>query len=953
MSEHLLGKSELLAWACQHSGVPQCTKYDDLKDGFVFVCLAERLWPHLVDPIAVRSQRRGTRTSKANWDTLRSVMTCLGLPVHLCDPKGVAAGHQRPCYNLLVMFYFLTKLSVSSDFSVDFAHPIDDQLAAFLQSPQSIQCLRREDTPLTDFAHTAPPSGKQMPTGTRSLSPAHPAPSPNQRAPVATPRREMPSQHKEVSFDEQTAAVTARDPMRTEVQHLRRVKELLEREVAHIRSMSRHALEQQRQMVDAEMQRTLQQFQTQLTTVRMDAEFESQQCFQSLMLDYERVLDELTMERQSFKSLQPSNPERQQHELHSLRQTNAVLQGKLQAVESALQQAHRHAQQYKEAADAQRQSSEKFLQSMQSAVSKYQGFVGQNVASLTDNDVQQQGTAATAEKLAYFTAFKKIILQLEESRILLQRREEEALLLTRNTPTSGVEGGSIGAAAPIGELEIERMKQHLDRLTHANKFLQEQLAMLRKSDTQPSRSALAILNSADLHSSGGTNEGASSFIGLSSVDVACAHLLQRLQGIPIAADQLEAVRTIFWELTSVAQLLRYRLEGNRRSISELSNALAASQRQLLVERHSHAKELRDQNEALQEQIRAQDVQHRRSMADLELELKLSRDEVNRSRSEVSKAFQRMQSMSQGLLSECERLLEVPRERNKSLTKQLQSLQARDQTWNTLCDTLRALHPIRSDDNSALANKVSALTAQLQTHPSAATAEVFAGDCADKESVAAVLAKIREEYALAISAFVNFDRIAPLQQELKEQSKELASLRADESLRSAVREAEHLEKKRMQCELEQQAELLISTRAAEQSLRCLLQALELDYKSKIESDVANVLTNAPSWLVKGGKATDESGSKALSGGKAVCVSSDTVESSRPLVSASLARGSIHEDWAPNEHRNANETPLAAHHSAIVSSNSSSVKVPSVLTPEELERRKQEILSKYGVTKRTNL
>ena len=140
----LLGRTELLQWALDASDLSPCSKYDDLKDGLVFLALFERVFPTLVDPGLVRSQRGGTpRNPKANWDALKQGMQSAGLPLSVCDRKGVAAGHQRPCYNMLVMLYFLSRLVQSQDFSADFAHPIDEALAAFLQSPASVECLAR------------------------------------------------------------------------------------------------------------------------------------------------------------------------------------------------------------------------------------------------------------------------------------------------------------------------------------------------------------------------------------------------------------------------------------------------------------------------------------------------------------------------------------------------------------------------------------------------------------------------------------------------------------------------------------------------------------------------------------------------------------------------------------------------------------------------------------------
>eukprot|EP00959_Pyramimonas_sp_CCMP1952_P256885 5367033-Pyramimonas_sp.AAC.2 len=49
----------------------------------------------------------------------------------------------KPCYSILVMVYFLYNLARRHDFAVDFAHPIDQRLASYLQSPECIDALAR------------------------------------------------------------------------------------------------------------------------------------------------------------------------------------------------------------------------------------------------------------------------------------------------------------------------------------------------------------------------------------------------------------------------------------------------------------------------------------------------------------------------------------------------------------------------------------------------------------------------------------------------------------------------------------------------------------------------------------------------------------------------------------------------------------------------------------------
>jgi hypothetical protein len=70
-------------------------------------------------------------------------MADIRLPVQLVDRAAIQQGRFRACYNLLVMLFFMMSLTKHREFSVDFAHPIDPRLSAFLQSNASIDALSR------------------------------------------------------------------------------------------------------------------------------------------------------------------------------------------------------------------------------------------------------------------------------------------------------------------------------------------------------------------------------------------------------------------------------------------------------------------------------------------------------------------------------------------------------------------------------------------------------------------------------------------------------------------------------------------------------------------------------------------------------------------------------------------------------------------------------------------
>jgi hypothetical protein len=140
-----IGKKELLLWASEASGMI-CSKFEDLRDGVIIVKLISSIWPRAVDPRNSRKMKASPQLDwelKRNWDTVKDIMTDIRLPVQLVDRAAIQQGRFRACYNLLVMLFFMTSLTKHREFSVDFAHPIDPRLSAFLQSNASIDALSR------------------------------------------------------------------------------------------------------------------------------------------------------------------------------------------------------------------------------------------------------------------------------------------------------------------------------------------------------------------------------------------------------------------------------------------------------------------------------------------------------------------------------------------------------------------------------------------------------------------------------------------------------------------------------------------------------------------------------------------------------------------------------------------------------------------------------------------
>jgi len=151
----MVGKKELLQWASQASG-RIVTKFDELKDGDVLLRCMKETWPAAYD----RCRRKGQpRSVSGNFELMGNMFEHLELPKSVLDTRGIQHASFKSCYNFLVMAFFLKNLATHSDFSVDFTHPVDSKLAAFLQAPESVASLHKGGA-------LAPPGGGSAPSKT-------------------------------------------------------------------------------------------------------------------------------------------------------------------------------------------------------------------------------------------------------------------------------------------------------------------------------------------------------------------------------------------------------------------------------------------------------------------------------------------------------------------------------------------------------------------------------------------------------------------------------------------------------------------------------------------------------------------------------------------------------------------------------------------------------------------
>eukprot|EP00741_Cyanophora_paradoxa_P023855 tig00021680_g23042.t1 len=139
-----VGKKDLLDWATLMGGRP-VNRVEDLKDGVVLVRILLQVFPRIAQMrrLKFKATPRGEWERRENWESVEAALEELRVPPKLVDAEGVQAGRFKACYSALVLTYFLFNLARDPDFSADFMHPVDGRLAAFLQSPRSLECLAR------------------------------------------------------------------------------------------------------------------------------------------------------------------------------------------------------------------------------------------------------------------------------------------------------------------------------------------------------------------------------------------------------------------------------------------------------------------------------------------------------------------------------------------------------------------------------------------------------------------------------------------------------------------------------------------------------------------------------------------------------------------------------------------------------------------------------------------
>jgi len=172
--------------------------------------------------------------SKGNWHAVNFILEKLGISAKETglDLGGVQEGKFKAGWGFLVMLYFLHSLAHSTDFDVHFAHPIDDKLAAFLQSEDSITVVELGGYEVRDNMRTGQKENCDEEEQSRHQNDRCSGASPSQARPaarhVSPAMQEKPKSHRRERRSETTQLRGQVDSLTRQVEYLTHEKQFVE-----------------------------------------------------------------------------------------------------------------------------------------------------------------------------------------------------------------------------------------------------------------------------------------------------------------------------------------------------------------------------------------------------------------------------------------------------------------------------------------------------------------------------------------------------------------------------------------------------------------------------------------------------------------------------------------------------------------------------------------------------
>lgn len=625
-----LGKKELLAWAAEATGICPCAKYGDLRDGVVLLALAARLFPKSVDP---RALRRGPVNVEQNWDTLRRVMRRHGLPLHLCDYNAVPAGHARHCFNMLVLFYFLTRLASDSDFSVDFANPIDPCIAEFLQSPRSLLSVGK--LPATEAGEgreerevekreratglvQPPPPPLPLPSSQSSLSRSSSIDVPPVVASSCASSSFLPCAAALASSSQTGGGVEGRTKGDYGKDNAPGLKSLqarnvrLEEELNHVRATSQLMLAQQRALLAGEVARMTEQFEVQMALLRLERDHEVRRCLIDVREEYNNLLD-----GEGGKTAPASSPALSFTALKAL-------EGKVHTYECELAEARDTIQELRNAINVQRDRHEAFAERICSICTPV-SVNGPDEKDFVKAVLPVLETQPQAVRGAVLLQLKTLLAQ------------TKAVHDRTNPSCGGVSGEGATGVGDQGEVLFLRMQ--LEKLKRENSFLRHQRCQQQQQKQHHDWHAVPLADGL---------EAPSCMVDFETCDTICARANAVVEAHTSAASP---ARQELQRLVLVVQILQARVQTAADALITYQGKQQALYEQLLSVQQNGRLDAQEQQRALEAKLEEQRLQMKTSEAAFSTKMRLLEERTSRQEAVAKMLHERVRDMVGSLLKQ--------------------------------------------------------------------------------------------------------------------------------------------------------------------------------------------------------------------------------------------------------------------------------------------------------------
>ncbi|ETW33824.1 hypothetical protein PFTANZ_05453 [Plasmodium falciparum Tanzania (2000708)] len=140
--ETKIGKEELRVWI-EDTLKRKDFSFNCLKDGDIYLQLFEYIWPKVMKKYKGRiiMYPSSDNERKENWKVINIVLKKVQLEEDFIKYNDIVKNNFKPCYESLIILYFLYSLVRYHECDFILAHPIDQKLTDFMSSEKPLTCL--------------------------------------------------------------------------------------------------------------------------------------------------------------------------------------------------------------------------------------------------------------------------------------------------------------------------------------------------------------------------------------------------------------------------------------------------------------------------------------------------------------------------------------------------------------------------------------------------------------------------------------------------------------------------------------------------------------------------------------------------------------------------------------------------------------------------------------------